>query len=87
MITMKALCLTAAAGILLLAGESAAFAAEDCASQVKALAPTVESVSDAAVKEKAQKLLANAEKEATEEMDENECMDVLQDAKKLLGVQ
>lgn len=87
MTMMKSLCLTAAAGILLLAGEGAAFAAEDCAAQVKALTPAVEKVTDANVKQKAEKLLNTAEKEATEEMDEGECMDALKDAKALLGVQ
>ncbi len=87
MTMLKSLCLTAVAGVFLLAGEGAAFAAEDCAAQVQALTPTVEKVADAAVKEKAQKLLENATKEATEEMDEGECLDALKDAKALLGVQ
>jgi hypothetical protein len=87
MTIMKSLCLTAAAGILLLAGEGAAFAAEDCAAQVKALAPAVQNVTNADIKAKAEKLLNTAEKEATEEMDEDECIDALKDAKALLGVQ
>ena len=82
----KSIYLAAVAAGLLFAGEGAALAANNCLAQVKALAPTVENLADMTVKEKAEKLLKTAETEATEEFDEDECMDALKDAKELLGV-
>ena len=78
--------LTVAAG-LSFAGQQAAMAADDCLAQTKALAPAADKVTDAKVKEKIEKLLKTAVTEATEEYDEDECLDALKDAKKLLGME
>lgn len=63
-----------------------AFAADSCEAQAKALSPTVNALTDAATKEKANKLLEKAIDEATNEADEEECLDYLKDLKGLLGV-
>lgn len=70
---------------LTFASAAGAMAADSCIDQVKAVAPEVDKLTDAGIREKAAKLLATAEMEAIEEMDEDECMDALKDAKSLLG--
>jgi hypothetical protein len=65
---------------------SVVFADDSCETQVKALQSTADAVTDSAVKKKANKLLATALSEATQEADEDECLDALKDAKEVLGV-
>lgn len=79
------------AAVVLFAGVagigSLAKAADSCEMQVKALEPQIAALTDDAKKAKATKLEKKAIDEATEEADEDECLDYLKDLKELLGVQ
>lgn len=80
------LAMGAAVAALSFTGAAGASAADSCIDQVKAAASQGDSITDADAKAKFEKLLQKAEKEATEEMDEDECMDALKDAKAVLGM-
>ncbi|MBK8157831.1 MAG: hypothetical protein IPK59_03220 [Rhodospirillaceae bacterium] len=82
----KSLIATSVLAALVSFGGGSALAADSCEAQAKALSPTIAAVTDAATKEKANKLQEKAIDEATTEADEEECLDYLKDLKEVLGV-
>jgi hypothetical protein len=71
---------TAAAGF-----GTAAMAADGCMAKVTEAKAQAEALTDATQKEKAMSLLKTAEEEATQEMDEDECMEALENAEKVIA--